>query len=77
MEVRSTRKNKMRFFPSSDRVKTILWMHHVDADKAYGEKAWQQLHKNARSCIKKILETTLHKTAAERPPITHLENHLD
>ena len=24
-------------------------MHHVDADKVYGEKAWQQLHKNAMS----------------------------
>ena len=39
------------FFPSSDRVNTTIWMLHMDADWAYGEKAWRQLHKNAASCI--------------------------
>ena len=26
-------------------------MHHMDADKAYGEKAWQELPRNATGCI--------------------------
>ena len=37
----------------------------------YGEKAWQQLHKNAASCIEQVLEATPHKTVAEEPPTTH------
>ena len=31
-----------------------------DAHEAYGEKAWQQLHKNAASNIEQILETAPH-----------------
>ena len=33
-------------------------MHHIDADKAYWEKAQWELHKNATSCIEQILEAT-------------------
>ena len=33
----------------------------------YGEKAWRQLHKNAKSCIQKVLEATPHKTATYHP----------
>ena len=51
-------------------------MHHMDADKEYGEKAWWQLHKNAESCIEQILEATPHKTAAVRPPTSHHKNYL-
>ena len=40
-----------------------------------GEKAWWQLYKNAASNIEQILEVTLHKTAAIRPPTTHHENY--
>ena len=36
-------------------------MHHMDANKMYGEKAWQQLHKNAASCIEQLLEAIRHK----------------
>ena len=36
----------------------------MDADKAYGEKVWWQLHKNAASCNEQILEATSHKVAA-------------
>ena len=50
-------------------------MHLLDADEAYKEKAWQQLHKDAKSYIKQILEATSHKTAAVRPPLTHLKDH--
>ena len=40
-------------------------MHHMDAEQAYGEKAWQQLQKTTSSCIEQILEATSHKTIAE------------
>ena len=33
------------------------------------------LCKNAMSCIEQVLEATSHKTAAVRPPTTHLKNH--
>ena len=39
------------------------------------KKAWLQLHKNAASNIEQVLEATLHKAAAVRPPTTHLENY--
>ena len=50
-------------------------MHHMDADKAYGEKAWQQLHENAASCIEQVQEAKLHKTAVVRSPTTHQEKY--
>ena len=33
------------------------------------------MHKYATNYIEQILEETVHKTAAVRPPTTHLENH--
>ena len=50
-------------------------MHRMDADKASGDKAWWQLHKNATNCIEHILEVTSNKTPAVRPSTTYLENH--
>ena len=50
-------------------------MHHVDADLPYGEKVLRQLHKNATIYIEEILKATSRKTAAVRPPTTHLEKH--
>ena len=47
-------------------------MHHMDADKAYREKAWQELHKNATSYIEKIQGTTSHETIVVRPPTSYL-----
>ena len=41
----------------------------------YGEKAWQQLYKNAASKIEQVLVAALYKTAAVRPPTTHNENY--
>ena len=52
-------------------------MHYMDANKTYGEKAWQQFHKNAASNIKQVLEATSHKVAAVRPLTTHLENYAN
>ena len=48
---------------------------NVDADQAYGEKAWRQLLKNAASYIEQVLEAASHKAAAVRPPTTHIKNH--
>ena len=50
-------------------------MHHMDADQAYGEKAWRKLHKNAVQYIEHVQEAASHKTATVRTPITHFENH--
>ena len=41
----------------------------------YGEKAWQQLHKNAVSNIEQVLEATPQKTAAIQLPTTYHENY--
>ena len=41
----------------------------------YGEKAWQQLHKNAASYIEYVLEAMPHKTEAIRPPTTYHKNY--
>ena len=46
-------------------------MHYMEANKTYGEKAWQQLHKNAASNIEQVLEATPYKTAAVGPPTTY------
>ena len=60
-----------QIFPCG-RVHTSVWMHHLDANKAYREKPWRKLHSDAMSNIKRILEATSHKTAVVWPPITHL-----
>ena len=68
-------KIKCSFFSSSGWVNTAVWMHHINVEETYGEKAWLLLHKNASSCIEQILEAASHKTAAVRTPTKHLENH--
>ena len=40
-----------------------------------GEKAWQQLHKNAASNIEQVMEAAPHKAAAVWLPTTHHENY--
>ena len=79
MEVRPIRKNKaLFFFPSVGRVNTIVWMHHMDADYVYNEKAWRQLHKRAARCIEQVMEAASHQAAAAvRILTTHLENHAN
>ena len=47
-------------------------MHHMDADKAYREKARRELYKNATNYIEQILEATSHKTAAVWLPTSYL-----
>ena len=59
----------------SGRVGTAIWMHHMDTNKMYGEKAWRQLHKNGANNIKQFLEAAPHESTAVRPPSTHHENY--
>ena len=53
-----TDKIKRRFFPITGRVITAIWMHHMDANFTYGEKASLQIHKDAASHIEQFLEAT-------------------
>ena len=66
---------KRSFFPSSCRIDTAIWMHYMDANKTYGEKAWRQLHKNPASNTEQVLEAAPHKAAAVRPLSLHHENY--
>ena len=50
-------------------------MHHMDANETYGEKVWQQLHKNAASDTEQVLEVSPQKTAAVRLLTTHHINY--
>ena len=74
MEVGPDRLNETQFLPSGGRVNTAIWMHHMDADKTDGDKAWRQLHKNAVRNFEQVLEVTPHKIAAV-PPTSHHENY--
>ena len=62
-------------FPTSGRIDTAVWMHYMDANKTYAEKAWWQLPKNAVSNIEQVLEAPPHKAAAVRPLPTNYENY--
>ena len=50
-------------------------MHYMEANETDGEKAWQQLYKNAARNNEQVLEVTSPKAAAIRPPTTHHENY--
>ena len=70
-----TDKNETQFFSSSGHVDSAVWMHYMDANLTYGEKAWQQLRKNVASNIKHVLEAAPHKAATIWPLTTHHENY--
>ena len=50
-------------------------MHYMNANKTYGEKAGQQLYKNAVSNTEQARDITTHKTAAVGPPTNYHENY--
>ena len=77
-------KIKCNFFPSilcihivvwRRPIHTTIWMHDMDADRAYRGEAGRQLHKNVMCYIEQILEATSHKAAAARTPTSNIENH--
>ena len=43
----------------------------MDANQTYEEKAWRQLHKNAASNIKQVLDAARHKAATVQPLTNH------
>ena len=45
----------------------------MDSYKAYEEKSWQQLRKNATSCIEQVLEATPNKTARKAAKLDELD----
>ena len=47
-------------------------MHHVDADKAYKEKARRDLHIYVMSYIEQILEAIFYEKPVVRPPTSYL-----
>ena len=47
-------------------------MYYKDADKAYREKAWQELYQNALIYIEQNLDASALETAAVLPPISYL-----
>ena len=64
-----------KFLTSSGRIDTAIWMHYLDANNAAGEKARQQLPKNATSNIEQVLEATPHKAPTVQLPTFHHENY--
>ena len=70
-----TDKMKRSFLPGSGHIDTAIWMHYMDSNKTAGEKARQQLHKNAASNIEQFLAATPHKTPTIRPPASHHGNY--
>ena len=58
----------MQFLPSCGRIDTAIWMHYLDANKTAGEKAWQQLHKDAGSNSGQ--HPTKHQLYGHQPLIT-------
>ena len=62
-----------QLLPSSGRINTAIWMHHLDANKMVGEEARRQLHKNVASNIKRVQAATPHKAPTIRPPASHHE----
>ena len=53
-------------------VDSTVWMHHMDADKAYWEQARRELHEKATSNTKQIQEETSNEKAVVRPPTSYL-----
>ena len=47
----------------------------LDANKAAGEKARRQLHKNAASNIEQVLKAMVYKAPTIRPPSSHHEDY--
>ena len=65
----------MGFYLNTSCVGNIVWMHDLDSNEKYGEKARLELHKSVASCFEQIQVAAPHKTATLRPLASHLTNH--
>ena len=54
----------MGILPSGSCVSIIVWLHHVNFNKALKEKDRWELHKDVQCCFEQILEAAPHKAAA-------------
>ena len=59
---------KRSFFQAAVTSILLYGWHYMDANKAAGEEAWRQSHKNAASNLEQVLAATPHKTPTVRPP---------
>ena len=75
MEIRPDRWNEAQFLSGSGCIDTAIWMHYMDANQTAGEETWRQLHKNVKSYIEQVLETTRHETPTVRPLASHHESY--
>ena len=65
---------KRSFFPGSGSHSILLYgLHYIDSNKAAGEEARRQLHKNAASNLEQVLAATPHKTPTVRQPASYHE----
>ena len=72
MYIRSFRLHKTGLLPSFDCLQITPWIHYMDSNRIYGEKARLELHNNAKCCLKQILEATTDQTEAVRPLPSYL-----
>ena len=66
---------KRSFFQAAVVSILLLWIHYLDTNKAAGEEARRQLHKNAASNIEQVMEETPHKAPTIRPPAPRHKNY--
>ena len=68
---------KFRFpLPSSSRISTTVWLHHIDSNTTPTEEDRCELHKNAARCFEEILEAAFYKkNPAVRTLTVCLANH--
>ena len=64
----------MRIIPSC--ISATVWQHHMDPNKALGEKARWDLHKNVACCLEQILEAVSHKKIAVQTLAFNYTKHL-
>ena len=62
----------MQFLLSSGCVSSTIWMHHMDADETYKEKARREQHKNDKSYTEQILKATSNETTVVRPITSYI-----
>ena len=65
---------KWNFFQAAFGVSSTIWMHHMDADTMYGEKAEREVRKNDTCYMEQILKATSHETTVVRPSASYLWN---
>ena len=66
----------MGLLPSSNRISTTVWLHHLDLNEMLGVKAKQELHKDAACYFEEILKEALYQKKPKKKPYDHLQDML-